>query len=165
MPYVSRPSASQQAELVDPFVRAIREVFCKMIGVDPVAGRAHVNKSAAASHGICGIIEFHGQVVGSVTVRFSEGAAENLVQAFTGTPIPRSHPDFADAVGELANLIAGGAKRNLNRVASISTPTVTTNGYAATRAGEVPCLVIPCRCEHGVFAVEIALKLAARSAA
>ena len=149
--------------LVEPFADAVREVLRTMTGIDPVVGPPHVKRNAAAADGVCGIILFYGQVTGSVVLRFSTAAAEGLVEAFTGMKLRCDHPDFVDAVGELANMVAGNAKQRLNRRASISTPRVAFGGYSVP-SGDVPCLVIPCGCPHGVFAVEVSLKANAKAA-
>jgi len=69
------------------------------------------------------------------------------------------HDDFADAIGELANMIAGSAKKDLGHTASISVPNVVIGGgHIIARLSEVPCLVIPCRTPVGNFAVEVNIK-------
>ncbi len=68
-------------------------------------------------------------------------------------------PDFADAVGELANMIAGGAKRHLGNLASITVPSVVIgSGHVIARLTDVPCIVIPCQTDAGSFAVEVSIK-------
>jgi chemotaxis protein CheX len=67
--------------------------------------------------------------------------------------------DFTDAVGELANMIAGGAKKHLGNAASITVPSVIIGkGHQIARLSDVPCLVIPCTTAAGDFAVEINIK-------
>jgi chemotaxis protein CheX len=62
-------------------------------------------------------------------------------------------------VGELANMIAGGAKKDLGCVASISCPSVVIGpGHTIARLSDVPCIVIPCKTPVGDFAVEINIK-------
>lgn len=153
---VTAPAAST---LVLPFMKAVRDVFQKMAGVQTTVGRPQLKAEPIASYDVCGIIGFSGQISGSVVVSFSDAAAERLVAAFAGMPIDRSSPDFADAVGELANMIAGSAKKDLGADASISVPTVVIgSGYRIAGMSNAPSLIIPCDSPYGAFAVEVSIK-------
>jgi chemotaxis protein CheX len=145
--------------MVTPFMNAVRDVFDKMANVKITVSPPHFKSQPGSTYGVCGIIGFSGEVSGSVVLSFSDDAAEKLVGAFAGTAIPRSSPDFADAVGELANMVAGAAKPHLGRAASISTPSVIIGtGYTVTSPSGLPCLVIPCSCPFGDFCVEVSIK-------
>jgi chemotaxis protein CheX len=146
-------------KLVVPFMNAVRQVFKKMAGVETTVGHPHLKSHSTATYQVCGIIGFSGQINGSVVVSFSDAAAEKLVEAFVGATVDRQSPDFADAVGELANMIAGSAKQHLGGVASISVPTVVIGrGYTIANMSNAPCLVIPCGSPFGEFAVEVSIK-------
>jgi hypothetical protein len=107
-------------------------------------------------------VEHHrvlGEVTGAVVVSFQREAAVRIVSAFAGIEISADSPDFADAVGELANMIAGSAKKDLDSVASITVPSVII-GHGHTIAGlsDVPTVVIPCTTPVGSLAVEVSIK-------
>jgi len=92
-------------------------------------------------------------------VSFQREAAESLATAFACTPLKLTDPDFADAIGELANMIAGGAKTQLGSLASITVPRVVIgSGHVLARLSDVPCIVIPCKTPVGNFAVEVNIK-------
>jgi chemotaxis protein CheX len=148
------------AKLVLPFVNATREVFKTMLSLDTEIMRPLVRKKdSGPHHDVSGIIGFSGDLVGSAILSFGTAAAVNIVQAFAGERLEVGNPDFADAVGELANMVAGAAKRDLGVNASISVPTVIIgNGYSIAGLSTVPCLVIPCRTAAGDFAVQICIK-------
>jgi chemotaxis protein CheX len=83
-------------------------------------------------------------------------AAQQLVNSLTGTEIDPASSDFVDAIGELANMIAGSAKKDLGRSASIAIPTVIIGkDHKIGRLTGVPCVVIPCQTDVGDFAVEV----------
>ena len=154
---VNNPSAVPK--LILPFVSAVQDVFKKMAGVDIVVGKPRLKAGAGASYSVCGIIGFSGDITGSVVVSFSTGAAEKLVEAFCGNRLEIGSPDFADAVGELTNMIAGSAKTQLGGVASISLPSVVIGeGYTLANLSSAQCLVIPCGSPYGEFAVEVCIK-------
>ncbi len=146
-------------KLIVPFVNSVRNVFATMVGVSTTMDRPRIKTDRAPAYDVSGIIGFSGDVIGTVVVSFQKCAAAKLVEAFAGMAVDPDSPDFADAVGELANMIAGGAKQHLGNAADISIPSVVIGqGHVITRPSDVPCVVIPCKTEVGDFAVEVSVK-------
>ena len=82
--------------------------------------------------------------------------ARKVVAAFCGAPVDTASDDFADAIGELCNMIAGNAKKDFSLDAGIGIPSVVIGtNHTIARLREVPCIVIPCTCSAGDFCVEI----------
>jgi chemotaxis protein CheX len=159
MSQTKSPTQSINAKLILPFMNAVREVFQKMANVSIAVGKPYLKVDAGATYDVCGIIGFSGEIAGAVVVSFSNATAEKLVEAFAGTKFTSADPDFSDAVGELANMIAGSAKQQLEASASISLPSVVIGkGYLVASMSNVPCLVIPCSSALGDFAVEVSIK-------
>jgi chemotaxis protein CheX len=147
------------AKLIVPFVNSVRSVFSTMVGVATTVLRPHLKTNPLPSYDVSSIIGFSGTVVGMVVVSFQKQAAEKLATVFAGEPIDSSSPDFADALGELANMIAGSAKKHLGTGASITVPSVVIGaGHTLARLSDVPCVVIPCQTPVGDFAVEVSIK-------
>ncbi|MFT3786953.1 MAG: chemotaxis protein CheX [Tepidisphaeraceae bacterium] len=158
-PTPAGPTGAINPKLIVPFVNSVRNVFSTMVKVRTEVERPIVKGCPAPSYDVSSIIGFSGDVIGSCVVSFQLSAAAKLVSAFAGMEIDPASPDFADAIGELANMIAGGAKKDLGVAASISTPSVVMgHGHTIARLRDVPCLVVPCRTEVGDFAVEISIK-------
>ncbi len=146
-------------KLIVPFVNSVRNVFATMVKVPTEVLRPHVKEAPGPSYDVSSIIGFSGEVVGSVVVSFQLEAAKKLVAAFAQTELSVDSADFADALGELANMIAGNAKKDLGCKASISTPNVIVGaGHHVARLSDVPTLVVPCRTPVGDFAVEVSIK-------
>ena len=152
-------SATINPKLIVPFVDSVRNVFATMVGVQTTVQRPHLKTQRAPTYDVSSIIGFSGDIVGSVVVSFQKEAAERLASAFAGTSITADMPDFPDAIGELANMIAGGAKKHLGTLASITVPSVVIgHGHVIARLSDVPCIIIPCQTPVGNFAVEISIK-------
>ena len=146
-------------KIIAPFFESVREVFTTMVGVAPTIERPHLKTNPAPSYDVSSIIGFSGDLVGSVVVSFQMQAAEKLTSAFAGAPIDPNSPDFADALGELANMIAGNGKKRLGLQANIGVPSVVIGAcHAIARLSDVPCVVIPCKTPVGDFAVEVSIK-------
>ena len=154
------PAAPQiNAKLIVPFVNSVRSVFSTMVRVQTTIQRPYLKTDASEPHDVSSIIGFSGEVVGSVVVSLNREAAQKLVTAFAGSEIQMESPDFADALGELSNMIAGGAKKDLGAMVSITVPTVIIGrGHTVARLSDVPCVCIPCSTPVGDFVVEVNIK-------
>lgn len=160
------PSGAINPKLIVPFVNAVRNVFSTMVKVPTEIARPMVKQVPGPSYDVSSIIGFSGEVVGSVVVSFQLEAAKKLVAAFAQMELAVDTPDFADALGELANMIAGNAKKDLGVKASISTPNVIVGaGHHVARLTDVPTLVVPCKTPVGEFAVEVSIKQVVAQAA
>lgn len=167
MEAVSPPTAAPAAKppqqispaLIVPFVNSVRAVFQAMVKVQTTVSRPQLKDGSTPSFDVSRIIGFTGDVVGNVVISLEMSAAKELVSAFAGMPIEANTPDFSDAIGELANMIAGGAKKHLGNAARITVPTVVIgSGHHISRLSDVPCIVIPCETPVGHFAVEVNIK-------
>jgi len=149
------------ARLIMPFVNSTRNVLQTMLGLVTTIDRPRIKAVPAPEYDYSAIIGFSGKIVGVVVVSFRRETAIKMVTAFAGEVVEPDTSDFSDAIGELANMIAGAAKKDLGAVASISVPTVILGkGHIVTRPSDIPCMVIPCSTEAGEFAVEISIKQA-----
>ncbi len=153
------PATRLSAQLIMPFVNSTMEVFTTMVKVRPDIGKPVLKTDSSASYDVSGIIGFSGEIVGSVVVSFQMEAASKLVNALAGMEVDPTSSDFVDAIGELANMIAGSAKKHLGKKASIAVPTVIIgHHHTVGRLSGVPCVLIPCSTPVGNFAVEVNIK-------
>jgi len=113
------------APLLDVMKAAVETTFQSILGERPV------HQSSAdptpASGGIVGIISFLGDLTWSFSLILPDKTASALIQKFVGFDIPYDSSDMADAVGELANVLAGDvvARLESRRVKTqMSLPTV-----------------------------------------
>lgn len=158
-PQSASPPLQLNSKLIIPFVESTRRVFQTMVKVESKVLRPHLKNTQIATHDVSGIIGFVGDIIGSVVVTLQRETAIKLVNAFVGSEIDPASPDFTDAIGELANMIAGSAKQDLGFNASISVPTVVMgHGHTIAQLSGVPCIVIPCTTPWGEFAVEVNIK-------
>lgn len=157
---MATPLAEQiNPTLVMSFVKSVKNVLTTMVGLNPQLGKPQLSSQPHPRYDVSGIVGFSGQVVGSVVVSFSKETAINVVETFVGDRIEVDDDDFADAVGELCNMIAGNAKKEFGLDASIGIPSVVIGpGHTVARMRDVPCVLIPCTCEAGEFAVEVNIK-------
>jgi chemotaxis protein CheX len=133
-----------------------------MAAMSPVRGTPYLKKDKKIECDISGTIGVAGEATGSVTVNFPERVALKMVENMLGIKIDTLNADVKDAVGEIANMIAGGAKGELIQKGlsfKIALPVVCTGkGHSTNHPKDVPCIVIPFQLEEGDFNVEVALK-------
>jgi chemotaxis protein CheX len=147
------------SSLIMPFVNSTMNVCTTMLNLTPEISKPHLKEDGLASYDVSGIIGFSGEIVGSVVVSFQMATAIMLVNAMVGMEVDPKSGDFIDGIGELANMIAGNAKKDLGLVANIAVPTVIIgHGHTVGRMSGVPCVVIPCKTKAGAFTVEINIK-------
>jgi|SRR5581483_2482171 len=159
MTQIEKPKPALDAKIIVPFINATREVFKRMLSLETEICRPLLKTEAGPHYDVTGLIGFSGSLIGSAALSFEEPAAVSIVACFAGQKMESTSPDFADAVGELANMVAGRAKRDLAGDASITIPNVIIGkSYSIAALRAFPCLIVPCRTKAGDFAVQISIK-------
>lgn len=146
-----------QAQFVNPFLKATLTTFQAMVGVPIAPGKPFVKVQPGLTNDVSGIIGLSGGARGAIIISFPKGTALKVVSAFIGQNVDSIDADVMDAVGELANIITGAAKADLDGMnVTISLPSVVvgTNHKVATPK-DVPSIVIPFSSSHGDFSVEV----------
>jgi chemotaxis protein CheX len=146
-----------------PFIKSVQNVFETMLQLPVTIGEPHLKQDTAPSYDVSGIIGMSGDVEGSIVVSYPVATAERVVALFTGMELEHTHEDFADAIGELVNMVSGGAKAQFQgKNVSISCPSVVVGeGHQVFGRKDVICICIPCQSDVGDFNVEISVKTAA----
>ncbi len=148
------------AAYITPFMVSIQQVFSTMLQLPVQVGEPGVKQETTATYDVSGIIGMSGDVTGSVVLSFPRETAERVVALFTGEQTSADHEDFPDAVGELVNMIAGGAKgRFPDRKVAISCPSVVVGAnHTIAKQKDVPCIAVPCETDCGQMTIEIAIQ-------
>jgi chemotaxis protein CheX len=153
---------------ITPFIASIQNVFSTMMQLPVTMGTPNIKMTPATTYDVSGIIGMSGDVTGNVVLSFPKSTATRVVQLLTGTEFSVDSPDFADAIGELTNMVAGGAKGMFQgkKKVSISTPSVVIGaGHTVARPREVPVICIPCQTDCGELIIEVAVQASAVPAA
>jgi chemotaxis protein CheX len=162
---VLTPKASAEsftAGLVVHFVTSVQEVFSTMLATAVTVGTPFRKNDPVPQYDVSAVIGFSGNIVGSMVLCFDRATALRVVQALSGAPVMDDSQDFADAIGELGNMVAGAAKKHFNTVASISLPSVIVgHGHSVARMHDVPSIIIPCATPLGSFGIEVSIKTVA----
>lgn len=159
---------SVDVRFINPFIRSVHNVFKTMCRLEPRVGKPYVKVSEEPYADVSGVIGFSGDASGSIVLTFMFDAASKIATAFAGVPITPEHRDFADAIGELANMVAGNAKKEFGEglSISISLPNVIVGSHHAISPSKSHSIIIvPCETDMGSFNVEVSMVMEKKSVA
>jgi len=166
MGYISPMAKTIDVQLLNPFILATLDCLTEMAGLKPKRQRMFVKDNAMMHGNYTGIIGMTNGITGSCSVSFPTGLARLVVARFLGEDeAGLSDALVSDGIGEVANMVAGGAKRRFADTGyrfDISTPTVIighpTGLHNPMGSTSIACefLAMPDMVE--TFLIEIALK-------
>ncbi len=116
-----------------------------------------LKKDLHPTYDISGVIGLSGLAQGIIAIGFSKDSALSTVTKFIGGKVNKS--EMIDAVGELVNIVAGYAKKDLTEYdLAISLPNVVLGeAHHVTTPTGVPAIVVPFDSPLGNFSMEVAL--------
>ena len=143
---------------INPFLQAADKVFGVVVNVPVTVLHTMATRGLPCDPNMVNaVVELHGEVEGVVVLRFSSRVVYGVAEAFAGTTV--SEADAQDAIGELANMIAGSAKQNLyGRFATLSIPRVVAGDVSQLHGvGDATWLVTSFSSRVGDFHVAVSL--------
>lgn len=152
--------------LITPFIKSVQHVFSTMFQLPVEVGTPSIKQGKDCTHDVSGIITMSGEFVGNVVLSMPSDAAVSIVALFTGEKYETESDDFADAVGEMINMVCGSAKAEFQRKnVSISCPSVVVGpNHRVSGQSDIPCVVIPFDTDCGELALEVAIRPVATEA-
>lgn len=145
------------------FVTSLQDVTSTMLDLDVEIGKPQLHTAASPGYDVSAIIGLSGDTIGSVAICFSTQTAADMVGRFVGMAIDPQSPDFVDGVGELANMITGGAKSRFSgdKNISISCPSVILGaGHRVFQQKDMPVIEIPAQSECGPILIIVSMRSA-----
>ena len=101
-------------EYINPFLTSTMNVIQTMAFVQIEASTPYIRRDQQTKGSVTGVIGLAGSnVLGSVIITFQTDAILQIVSNMLGEEFTELTSDVEDAVGEITNMIVGGAKRVL----------------------------------------------------
>jgi chemotaxis protein CheX len=149
-----------QVKYVNPFIVASVNLFRDYLGVQLSHKPPYVNPEPQDLLEVSGIIGLAGETMGAVVLSFDTPTAIAVISRLAGKPYQALSNEVIDGVGELVNIIAGNAKKDLlDFRLAISLPGVITGRqYRIKWPQGVPVVTIPFSSSLGEFWVSVSLK-------
>ena len=148
-----------KSEYVDPFIASIKTVFATMLNCRLTRGEPSAKESFQPHHDISGVIGLSGNATGAVVLSLGRDAALAITEALLHERPADINTDVVDAVGELTNMIAGGAKAQFEQFSlSSSLPSIITGKTHCVKfPSNVEPISIPFHCQWGEVVLEVGL--------
>ena len=146
-------------EYVIPFVESTTNVLSTMAMVEVTSGTPYRRNEITTYGAVTGVIGMSGaNVRGNMILSFDAPAILQIVNNMLSEQYTEISHDIMDAVGELTNMICGGAKRGLADLGlqiEMATPIMLDGkGIEIYQSLEFPVLTIPFKTPAGTFIVE-----------
>jgi chemotaxis protein CheX len=150
-------------QYIKPFVNVCLNVFKDFIGYTITPDRAFfIDKNTTHDWDISGIIGLTGEARGAVVISMKTGLALKITSRLTGKEHTTPDDETIDAIGEIVNIIAGNAKRELEESFRliISLPTIVTgkNHLIKWPVSQVRIICIPFSVEDDTFCLSVAIE-------
>lgn len=149
-----------KVEFINPFLQSTKNVLETMCQTQAQAKKPVLKEDNNTYGDVTGIIGMaSAEVSGCMIVSFSEKCIINVVaNMLMEDPKDSIDDEIIDAVGELTNMICGGAKATLAKMDhkfDLATPTmITGKGVEISTLSDSPTIVIPFETEYGGFVIE-----------
>jgi chemotaxis protein CheX len=162
MPVSNGGRCAVSVEVINPFIHSTVNALETMAFVKPVIGKPHLKADQSPVCDVSGSIGISGETTGTINVNFGRVSICSIVSNMLGETHEKIDETVTDAVGEIANMIAGGAKGEMQAKGmnfTIALPNVTVGaGHEHAFPHDVTTIVIPFTTDQGEFTVEVCLK-------
>lgn len=146
-----------KVEHINPFLKAVTNTFATMLSADAKRGELSLGDPKRRTYPISGLIGLSGKASGMVVINLSTEVALRAASALLMEEMTDVNDDVLDAVGELANVIAGQAKTDLEQYElSVGLPNVVTGeGHEVRFPSATPPLAVPFKTDFGPLRLEV----------
>jgi chemotaxis protein CheX len=152
-----------KAEFVEPFVTAAFSVIEMVANEQCERGPLTVRNGATfTSQELSVVIGVSGGVAGAVVYGLSRATALKIASVMVGQRVVELGEEALSAIGELGNMITGGAVTTLsdNGYHCTISPPSLIRGFGVQVTTMAPALLIPVKTRLGRLDINIALRLA-----
>ena len=147
-------------EFINPFISSLLNVLSTMAQTDLTPGKPKIKKTEVAVGDVSGLIGMVGpQTKGSLSITFDGELAMTIMERMLGERPEKIDEEVTDMVGEITNMVAGGAKILLGDKGyefDMATPVVVSGkDHTITHKCEGPKLIMPFTSDFGAAHIEV----------
>jgi len=153
-----------KVEYINPFIESTYDLFSTMLGSKAIRGGVGLAKPDANPRDIMALIGLSGMARGMVALAFPIETALNMVNRLLGTQIRVVDDTVSDAIAEMVNIVAGGAKAKISadmeKPIDLSLPTVVRgNNYNVDYPSGSVWLEVPFNSDLGSFTLRVTFEM------
>lgn len=149
-------------DLLENIKEATKEIFETMIMLDITAGDPLAESVTSFKCSVSGVIGLAGTCQGMLAIHTPDSVAKAITSSFLGMDVEEVDDDVTDAIGELANMLAGNIKMVLDAAGkdvTISIPScIHGDEYSMDCVADAEWVVVPFTIDAGKFLVELQIK-------
>jgi len=146
----------------EKIVEVTREIFETMVMVDVTPGEPLTEHVSRFTCSLTAMVGFAGFKQGNLAIHTPDPVARGLTGDFLGMEVDEINEDVQDAMGELANMLAGSLKPFIadnGEKVELSLPSVVYGEeYTLTVINKADWMIVPFTVSHGDFLVCLELK-------
>ncbi|NRA69859.1 MAG: chemotaxis protein CheX [Gammaproteobacteria bacterium] len=149
-----------KAEFINPFLDSLINVLEIMASTKLKPGKPILKRNEIAHGDVSGLIGLVGpDTKGSLSISFEKKLALSIMQKMLGENPGKINEEVTDMVGEITNMVAGGAKNLLGQKGydfGMATPIVVSGkDHTISHQFDGPKIMIPFTCIDGKAVIEI----------
>jgi len=141
-------------EFINPFLSSMLNVMSTMAQMELTPEKPRLKKNEIAQGDVSGLIGMVSeQTKGSLSITFEGELALATMKSMVGEGPDEINEEITDLVGEITNMVTGGAKRMLSEKGiefDMATPMVVSGkNHTITHKADGPIVIIPLSSKHG----------------
>ncbi|CAM4073801.1 chemotaxis protein CheX [Pseudoalteromonas byunsanensis] len=149
-----------KVEFINPFLSSLINVLATMAQTELTPGKPKIKKDEIAQGDISGLIGMVGpQTKGSFSITFDESLALTIMERMLGERPDAINEEVTDMVGEITNMVTGGAKNLLGEKGyefEMATPIVVSGkNHTITHKCEGAKIIMPFTSPDGDANIEV----------
>jgi chemotaxis protein CheX len=147
------------AEFINPFLSAMLNVMSTMAKMELTPQKPKLKKGDIAMGDVSGLIGMVSeQTSGSLSITYEASLALATMKSMVGEGPDEINEEITDLVGEITNMVTGGAKRLLSEKGfefDMATPIVVSGeNHTIHHKAKGPVVIIPLNSPHGKAYIE-----------
>jgi chemotaxis protein CheX len=145
---------------INPFLQSLLNVISTMASMNLTPGKPQVKTDNLAKGDVSGLIGLVGpQTKGSLSITFEQKLVLQIMQNMLGENPGKINEEVTDLVGEITNMVTGGAKNLLGEKGydfEMATPMVVSGkGHTISHKANGTKIIMPFTSPHGTAYIEI----------
>lgn len=146
-------------EFINPFLSSMLNVMSTMAQMELIPEKPRLKKGEVAMGDVSGLIGMVSeQTKGSLSITFEGPLALATMKKMVGEGPDEVNEEITDLVGEITNMVTGGAKRMLSEKGfefDMATPMVVSGkNHTICHKADGPIVIIPLSSPHGKAYIE-----------
>jgi len=146
-------------EFINPFLSSMLNVMSTMAQMELTPEKPRLKKDEVSMGDVSGLIGMVSeQTKGSLSITFEGSLAIATMKSMVGESPDEINEEITDLVGEITNMVTGGAKRMLSEKGfefDMATPVVVSGkNHTINHKAEGPVVIIPLNSPNGKAYIE-----------